>query len=98
MLARDPCLWEAWSPFPTAPPTKHRSCLMCPIELHSVTLDAVVPGTNVRTFAEAPVPSPRQGWRGWRVEGTSRRNLAPQTRPGRCCRKHTGSFLPVVTV
>lgn len=27
---------------------------MCPIELHSVRLDAVISGTYVTTFAEAP--------------------------------------------
>lgn len=27
--------------------TKHLSCLMCAIELHSVTPDAVIPGTDV---------------------------------------------------
>lgn len=43
-------------PHPTlpSPPTKHLSCLMCPIELHSVTPDAVISGTGVGTLAEAP--------------------------------------------
>lgn len=41
-------------PTPPSPLTKHLSCLMCPIELHSVTPDAVISGTDVRTFAEAP--------------------------------------------
>lgn len=41
--------------------TKHLSCLMCPIELHSVTPDAVISGTDVRTFAKAPGAVP-QAW------------------------------------
>lgn len=52
----DPGLGKRGSPHPSPPSplTQHRSCLMCPIELHSVTQDAVISGTDVRTFVETP--------------------------------------------
>jgi hypothetical protein len=42
----DPCLGMCGSPPPPTPLTKHVSCLMCPIELHSVRMDAVISGTS----------------------------------------------------
>ncbi|KAK2502926.1 hypothetical protein MC885_012748, partial [Smutsia gigantea] len=52
---RTPASGKRGSPTPPRrPPTKHLSCLMCPMELHSVMPDAVISGTDVRMCAEAP--------------------------------------------
>lgn len=94
MLEQDPCLWEVW-PSPTCPTvpsplTKHLSCLMCPIELHTVRLDAVISGTDVM-FAEAPgwslgAGKVRQAWAGQVPTDQSLQMT------GRYCQKHTRQF------
>lgn len=77
MLEQDPTSGKRGSlPSPPRRPplTKHVSCLMCPIELHSVTPDAVISGTDIRSLAEAPgAVTPAWGRRGWHGWGTSHR-------------------------
>lgn len=98
MLERDLCLREAWLPHPTPlTPTKHLSCLMCPIELHSVTPDAVISGTDVRMCAEAPgaITWARASEPGVGRARPHRTGLRTRDKGG-AAGTTSGSFLPVV--
>lgn len=66
---------------------------MCPIELHSVRLDAMISGTNVRTLAKAP-GEVTEAWGGTEgVVGHSPQNSL--CRPDWWCgKKHAKQFAP----
>lgn len=83
---------KAWlSPLPITRLTQHRSCLMCPTELHSVTQDAVISGTDVRTFVETPGGGTGKAGPGWVGHVPTESVSAALTRG--CCAE-TGQFSP----
>lgn len=69
---------------------------MCPIELHSVTLDAVISGTDVRALAEAP-GAITWAWGRQAAVGRVRPHIIDLCRldKGGAVQGTPGSFLPV---